>query len=50
MNDLREERDENAYDLMLVNSNSVSNNIDERKFQFEKQYDQECEHDEELQR
>jgi hypothetical protein len=40
VNDLREEHDENESDLMCVNSDSVSNDIDEREFQFEKQYDQ----------
>jgi hypothetical protein len=38
MNDLREEHDENKYDLMRVNSNSVSNDIDENELQFEKQH------------
>jgi hypothetical protein len=50
MNDLREKYDENAFDSICVNSDSVSNDIDEIEFQFEKQYDQEFEHDEELQR
>jgi hypothetical protein len=50
MNDLRKEHDENAYDLMRVNSDSVSNDIDEIEFQFENHYDQEFEHDEESQR
>jgi hypothetical protein len=50
VNDLREEHDENEYDSMCVNSHSVSNDIDESELQFEKQYDQEFEHDEELQR
>jgi hypothetical protein len=50
MNNLREEHDENKYDFMRVNSDSISNDIDESEFQFEKQYDQEFEYDEELQR
>jgi hypothetical protein len=50
VNDLREEHDENVFDSICVNSHSVSNDIDEIEFQFEKQYDQEFEHDEELQR
>jgi hypothetical protein len=40
VNDLREEHDENAYDLMRVNSDFVSNDIDESELQFEKQYEQ----------
>jgi hypothetical protein len=40
VNDLREEHDENAFDLMCVNSDSVSNDIDENEFQDEKQYEQ----------
>jgi hypothetical protein len=35
--DLREEQDENKYDLMCVNSESVSNDIDESGLEFEKQ-------------
>jgi hypothetical protein len=35
--DLREEHDENAFDSMRGNSESVSNDIDEREFEFEKQ-------------
>jgi hypothetical protein len=50
VNDLREEHDENAFDSICVNSDSGSNDIDEITFQFEKQYDQEFEHDDELQR
>jgi hypothetical protein len=38
--DLREEHDENAYDSICVNSESVSNEIDESKLQSEKQYEQ----------
>jgi hypothetical protein len=34
--DLREERNENAFDSMCVNSDSVSNDIDEGELQFEK--------------
>jgi hypothetical protein len=41
VNDLREEHDENEHDLMCVNSNSVSNEIDEIVLEFKKQYDQE---------
>jgi hypothetical protein len=36
VNDLREEHDENVFDLMHANSDSVSNEIDEIEFQFEK--------------
>jgi hypothetical protein len=50
VNDLREEHDENEYDLMCVNSDSVSNEVDEIALEFEKQYDQEFKHNEELQR
>jgi hypothetical protein len=50
VNDLREEHDENEYDLMCVNSDSVSNEMGEIALEFKKQYDQEFEHDEELQR
>jgi hypothetical protein len=39
VNDLREEHEENAYDLILVNSDCVSNDIDESELQFEKQYE-----------
>jgi hypothetical protein len=35
--DLREERESNADDLMCVNSESVSNEIDGSDFQDEKQ-------------
>jgi hypothetical protein len=38
--DLREEHDENEYDSMRVNSDSVSNDIDESELQSEKQYEQ----------
>jgi hypothetical protein len=38
--DLREKHDENAYDPMRVNSDSVSNEIDESDLQSEKQYEQ----------
>jgi hypothetical protein len=34
--DLRDEQDENAYDLMRVNSNSVSSDIDESELQYGK--------------
>jgi hypothetical protein len=40
VNDLREEHDENAFDSMCVNSDSVSNEIDESELQDEKQYEQ----------
>jgi hypothetical protein len=40
VNDLREEQELNAYDLMRVNSDSVSNEIDESESQCEKQYEQ----------
>jgi hypothetical protein len=36
VNDLREEHDENAFDLMWGNSDSVSNEIDEIELEFEK--------------
>jgi hypothetical protein len=35
--DLREEQDGNKCDLMCVNSESVSNDIDESELEFEKQ-------------
>jgi hypothetical protein len=35
--DLREEAEENAFDLMCANSDSVSNEIDESGLEFEKQ-------------
>jgi hypothetical protein len=34
--DLREEQDENAFDSMLVNSESISNEIDESELQYQK--------------
>jgi hypothetical protein len=37
---LRKEHDENAYDSMRVNSDSVSNEIDEIELQYEKQHEQ----------
>jgi hypothetical protein len=37
VNDLREEYDENAYDLIRVNSGSVSNEIDEIELESDKQ-------------
>jgi hypothetical protein len=40
VNDLREKHDENENDSMCVNSDSVSNDIDESKLGFEKQYEQ----------
>jgi hypothetical protein len=40
MNDLREEYDENAFGLMCVNSDFVSNEIDEIEFQYDKQCEQ----------
>jgi hypothetical protein len=40
VNDLREEHAENAFDLMHVNSDFVSNEIDESDLQNEKQYEQ----------
>jgi hypothetical protein len=40
VSDLREEYDENAYDLMPVNSDCVSNDIDESELQDDKQYEQ----------
>jgi hypothetical protein len=40
VNDLREEHDENADDLMPVNFDCVSNDIDESELQDEKQYEQ----------
>jgi hypothetical protein len=38
--DLREEHDENAYGSMRVNSDSVSNEIDENELQSEKHSEQ----------
>jgi hypothetical protein len=38
--DLREEQYENALDLMRVNSDSVSNEIDESELQCEKHSEQ----------
>jgi hypothetical protein len=38
--DLREEQQQNAYDSVCVNSESVSNEIDESDLQHEKQYEQ----------
>jgi hypothetical protein len=38
--DLREEHDENAYDSMRVNSDSVSNDIDESNSQDQKHDEQ----------
>jgi hypothetical protein len=35
--DLTEEQNENKYDLMCGNSESVSNDIDESELEFEKQ-------------
>jgi hypothetical protein len=37
---LREEHDENAFDLIRVNSESVSNEINESEMQFEKHDEQ----------
>jgi hypothetical protein len=48
VNDLREEHNENAFALMYVNSDSVSNEIDEIELEFENKMQKECEHDEEL--
>jgi hypothetical protein len=36
VNDLREEHDENEYNSMCCNSDSVSNDIDESELQYEK--------------
>jgi hypothetical protein len=36
--ELREEQDENTLDSMCVNSESVSNDIDESELQFGKQH------------
>jgi hypothetical protein len=38
--DLREEHDENAFDSMRVNSDSLSSEIDESDLQYEKQCEQ----------
>jgi hypothetical protein len=38
--DLKEEHDEKAFNSMCVNSDSVSNDIDEIELQYEKQYEQ----------
>jgi hypothetical protein len=40
VNDLREEHDENASDSTRVNSDSVSNEIDESDLQYEKHDEQ----------
>jgi hypothetical protein len=40
MNDLREEHQENAFDSMHINSESVSNEIDESDGQCEKHSEQ----------
>jgi hypothetical protein len=48
VNDLREEHDENADDLMPVNSDCVSNNIDESELKMKNNMNREFEHDEEL--
>jgi hypothetical protein len=40
VNDLREEHDENAFDSMRMNSDFVSNEIDESELQFEKQHEE----------
>jgi hypothetical protein len=40
VNELREEHDENAFDSMCVNSDFVSNKIDESELEFDKQYEQ----------
>jgi hypothetical protein len=40
MIDLREEQQENAFDSMHVNSESISNEIDERDLQFKKHSEQ----------
>jgi hypothetical protein len=37
VNDLTEEHNENAFDSMCVNSDSISNNVDECELQCEKQ-------------
>jgi hypothetical protein len=37
VNDLREEHDENVFDSMRRNSESVSNDIDESELEVEKQ-------------
>jgi hypothetical protein len=37
VNDLREEHDENAFDSMCVNSDSVSNDVDKSELQCKKQ-------------
>jgi hypothetical protein len=37
--DLREGQEENAFDFMCVNSDSVSNEINEREWQYERQYE-----------
>jgi hypothetical protein len=38
--DLREEQNKNAFDSMCVNSDSVSNEIDESDLQYEKHDEQ----------
>jgi hypothetical protein len=39
VNDLREEHDENAFDFMCVNSDSVLNEIDKTELEFDKQHE-----------
>jgi hypothetical protein len=48
VNHLREEHVEKAYDLMRVNSDSVSNEIDESELRLQTHDEQKFEHDEEL--
>jgi hypothetical protein len=45
---LREEHDENAFDSMCVNSDSVSNDIDKSELEFQNKMQKGFEHDEDL--
>jgi hypothetical protein len=45
--DFREEQNENAFDLMCVNSDSVSNEIDESELQYENNMKKEFEDEDE---
>jgi hypothetical protein len=48
VNDLREDDEKNTFDLMCVNSDFVSNDINESEFQDENNMNKAFEHDEEL--
>jgi hypothetical protein len=48
VNDLREEHDENEYNLMCVNSDFLLNGLDESELGFENNINREFEDDKEL--